>query len=138
MKKRIPFGKLVALITQVCKLLRSALKMFWSIANNFSDLVSRLHVQIRLMGNCGLNSGYPWLSNTDGARCFSCKESIEGVSHFFFDCSKFKDNFESVWTNLNRKIMSSVSIDLAPMANFINSLDSQHYPLLFLKFTAYS
>ena len=30
---------------------------FWSIANNFPDLVSRLHVQIRLMGNFGLNGG---------------------------------------------------------------------------------
>ena len=30
---------------------------FWSIVNSFPDLVSRLHVQIRLIGNCGLNGG---------------------------------------------------------------------------------
>ena len=117
-------------------------------------------VQIRLMGNCGPNGGNPLLSNTNGAHCFFCKESTEDVSHFLFDCSEFKDNFESVWANLNRKIMSSPFIDRAQIANFIKSLDKQQnsllslgdftsrlikelqlslpdsYPLLFLKFTA--
>ena len=32
---------------------------FWSIADHYPDLVSRLHVQIRLMGNFGLNGGVP-------------------------------------------------------------------------------
>ena len=43
---------------------------FWSPANQFPDLVSRLHVQVRLMGNFGLNGSLPWLQNTDGAICF--------------------------------------------------------------------
>ena len=46
---------------------------FWSIADNFPDLVSRLHVQMRVMVNCYLNGGFPWLSNTDGAHCFSAR-----------------------------------------------------------------
>ena len=162
MKKRTPFGKLFVLVTQPCKLLRFYLEnvsphQFWSIMNNF--LVSRLHVQIRLVGNCGLHGVIPWLSNTDGAHCFFCKESIEDVSHVF-DCSEFKDNFESVWANLNRKISSFNFVDRAQIANFINSLDRRQkallllvgfasplikqlplslpdfYPLLFLKFTA--
>ena len=33
---------------------------FWSQANQFPDLVSRLHVQVRLMGNFGLNGSLPW------------------------------------------------------------------------------
>ena len=53
---------------------------FWSLANQFPDLVSRLHVQVRLMGNFGPNL---WLQNTDGAICFICKEDIESVTHFF-------------------------------------------------------
>ena len=134
---------------------------FWSIRNNFQDLVSRLHVQIRLMGKCRQNDGILWLSNTDDAHCVFFKESIEDVSHFFFDCSEFKENFEYVWANLNRKISSSSSVDGAQIANFINSLDRQQkalllqgggfisplikqlplllpdfYPLLFIKFTA--
>ena len=40
---------------------------FWSLANQFPDLVSRLHVHVRLMGNFGLNGSLPWLQNTDGA-----------------------------------------------------------------------
>ena len=42
---------------------------FWSIADRYPDLVSRLHVQIRLMGNFGLNGDVPWLTNTDGEFC---------------------------------------------------------------------
>ena len=91
MKKRIPFGThhSAMQIAQVC-LEKVSSHQFWSIANNFQDLVSRLHVQIRVMGNFGLSGAIPWLSNTDGAHCIFCKESIEDVSHFFFDCSEFK------------------------------------------------
>ena len=32
---------------------------FWSITDHYLDLVSRLHIQIRLMGNFGLNAGVP-------------------------------------------------------------------------------
>ena len=42
---------------------------------------------------CRLNCGFPWFSNTDVARCFFWKAVIENVSHFFFDCSEFRDNF---------------------------------------------
>ena len=69
---------------------------FWSLADQFPDLVSRLHVQVRLMGNFGLNGSLPWLQNTDGAICFIRKEDIESVTHFFLDCSYFRNNFESL------------------------------------------
>ena len=42
---------------------------FWPIADCYPDLVSRLHVQIRVKGNFGLNGGVPWLTNTDGELC---------------------------------------------------------------------
>ena len=161
MKKRIPFGKL--LHSSLSHVNCSALpwKCFstsvWSIANNFPDLVSRLDAQLRLMGNCGLNGVTPRLSNTVGVHCFFCKESIKYVSHFFFDWSEFKDNFECVWAKLNLK---SSSLILSQIGNFIDSLNRQQkillllgnfvsslikqlplslpdfYPLLFLKFTA--
>ena len=58
---------------------------FRSLANQFPDLVSRLHhVQVRLMGNFGLNGSLPWLQNNDGAIYFTYKENIESVTHFFF------------------------------------------------------
>ena len=61
----------------------------------------------------------PWLFNTVGAHCFFCEESI---SHFFLDCSEFRDNFASARDNLNRKLMSSTGPSKAQIANFIHSL----------------
>ena len=34
---------------------------FWSLANQFPDPVSRLHIQVRLLSNFGLNGCIPWL-----------------------------------------------------------------------------
>ena len=80
---------------------------FWSLANQLPDLVSRLHVQVRLMDNFGLNGSLPWLQNTDGAICSICKEDIESVTHFFLDCSYFRNNLESIWDKLKIKIARS-------------------------------
>ena len=55
---------------------------FWSVADRYPDLVSRLHVQIRLMGNFGLNGSVPWLTNTEGEFFLFCKNNVEDVSHF--------------------------------------------------------
>ena len=37
---------------------------FWSLPDLYPDLVSRLHIQVRLMGNLCLNGGIPWFFNT--------------------------------------------------------------------------
>ena len=34
---------------------------FWSLANEYSDLATRLHTQARLMGSFGLKGSVPWL-----------------------------------------------------------------------------
>ena len=65
---------------------------FCSIADLYPDLVRHLHVQIRLMGNFGINGGVPWLTNTDGELCLLSKESVEDVSHFLLDCPNFRDD----------------------------------------------
>ena len=86
--------------------------------------------------------------------------SARRVSKILVNSSLIVQNFEYVWANLNRKIVSSSSIDGAQIANFINRLDREQkallllgdfasilikqltlslpdfYPLLFLKFTA--
>ena len=80
---------------------------FWSIADLFPDLVSRLHVQLRLLSNLGLCGGIPWLLNTDGALCYICKKDKEDFGHFLCDCASFKENFDSIWSNLNLKVLSS-------------------------------
>ena len=93
---------------QAC-LLNTPPHRFWSLADDYPDLVSRLHIQVRIMGNVGFNGGggggggAPWLSHTQGALCFICKENVENVSHFLHDCTEFRQNFDSIWLSLKQK-----------------------------------
>ena len=103
---------------------------FWSLADQFPDLVSRLHIQVRLMSNFGLNGCIPWLQNTDCAICFICKEEIESVTHFLFDCSYFRNNFDSLRNKLKLKIAQSNQTDGAYICNFITNLDRNNKVLL--------
>ena len=76
---------------------------FWSLANHYPNLVSRLHVQVRIMGNFGLNGGIPRLTDTEGANCFVCKQSVETVNHSHLECPGFKENLDSLWDKLKIK-----------------------------------
>ena len=40
-------------------------KKLWSKVDSYPDLFSWLHVQIRLIGNFGLNAEVPWFSDTE-------------------------------------------------------------------------
>ena len=53
-----------------------SIQQFWSIADEYPDLVTRTHTQARLMGSFVLNASVPWLKDTEGALCFICKEDI--------------------------------------------------------------
>ena len=105
---------------------------FWSIADRYPDLVSRLHVQIRLMGNFGFNDSVTWHTNTDDDLCLSCKNSVEDVSHFLSVCSSFRDNFECLWSNLSQKIIACNLSDGIQISHFIRSLDRQQKIILLL------
>ena len=106
--------------------------LFWSIADRYLDLVSRLHVQIRLMGSFGLNGSVSWFSNTDGELFLFCKDSVEDVSHFLADYSSFRDNFESPRSNLSQKMIACNPPDGTQISHFISSLDRQQKVLLLL------
>ena len=75
---------------------------FWFLADEYSDLATRLHTQARFMGRFGLNGSVPWLKK-EGVLCFLCEEDIENNYHFFLDCPQFKENFDSVWRDLQLK-----------------------------------
>ena len=62
---------------------------FWSLADEYPDLVTRLHTQARLMGSFGLNGSFPWLKDMEGGLCFICKENVENTYHFFLYCPQF-------------------------------------------------
>ena len=98
---------------------------FWSISNQYPDLVSRLHVQIRLLGNFGFSAELPWASKADDALCFICKESNDNLYHFLFDCPYFRDNFDSLLSNLVIKATNCNSADGSHISSFLTNLD-QH------------
>ena len=105
---------------------------FWSLADHFPDLVSRLRVQVRLMGQFSLSGDIPWLRDLDGAFCFVCKQDVESVIHFLLGCSYFKQNFLSFWRNLKLKITMSNQADGVNICQFIDNVDRHHKVLLLL------
>ena len=107
-------------------------RIFWAIADIHQDLVARQHVQVRLMGNFGLNSGIPWLLEIDGALCFTCREDNETLYHFFFGCYIFKPNFDSLWCNLLSKASNFNATDGTQISQFIANLDGFHKTFLLL------
>ena len=78
------------------------------------------------MGSFGLNGSVLWLKDMEGALCLICKEDAGNTYHFFLDCPQFKENFESVWRNLQLKITRSSPTDGIQMANFIKNLNRQN------------
>ena len=104
-------------------------RKFWSISEQFPDLVCCLHTQVRLMGNLG---GIHWLRNTERTLCFICKQDNETLSHFLFVCTSFRLHFDSLWANLISKINNSNSTDGAPMSHFIMNLNQHQKTLLLL------
>ena len=66
----------------------------WSLADEYSDLVTGMPSQVGLMGNFGLNGSFPWLNDTESTLCSICKEDIENLDHFLLACLQFKENFD--------------------------------------------
>ena len=106
--------------------------MFWSISNQYPDLVTRLHVQIRLMGNFGFCACVPWTIRADESLCFVCKEAKDDLYHFLFDCSNFRKDFDSLWSSLDAKASNSSTTDGSQISAFIKNLDQDSKALLLL------
>ena len=102
-------------------------QQFWSLTDQYRDLVDHLHVQVRLMFNIGLNAGVPWLSDTDGRKCFICKNVFEDAGHFFFDCMSFRENFTILWSNLTTALFDANPLESNFMFSFLVSLDRKHH-----------
>ena len=83
-------------------------------------------------GDLCLNSGIPWLFKTEGSLCFICKEDTETVYHHFIECLPFRDNYNSLWSNLKTKIINFNQTDDITMSDFITNLDPHKKVLLLL------
>ena len=60
-----------------------SLSDFWSLADEYSDQVTRPHRQARTMDSFGLNGSVPSLMDVDGALYCICKKDIKNSCHFF-------------------------------------------------------
>ena len=108
-------------------------QMFWSISLQYPDLVTRLHLQIRLTGNFGFSACVPWTIRADESLCFVCKEAKDDLYHFLFDCSYVRKNFDSLWSNLDVKASDSSPGDGSQISAFIKNLDQGSKALLLLR-----
>ena len=105
---------------------------FWCLADDYPDLVSCMHIQIRLMGNFGLNGGVLWHVGTNGSLCLICTEGTEDVTHFLLDCPFFKENVDSIWLNIKARITETNPLDGTQICNFIRNLDRDRKVFLLL------
>ena len=67
-----------------------------------------------------------------GELCLFCKESIEDGCHFLLDIPNFRDNRESLWSNLNQKVIACKPSDGMQISHFFNSLDREQKIMLLL------
>ena len=111
---------------------------FWSLANQYPDLVKHLHTQVRLMFNFGFNGGIPLLCDTNGANCFICKHTVDDNSHFILNCPRFKDNFALLWHKLKVKVHKSNPVDGQSRSTQQNAASLRGLPLPFDQMTVHT
>ena len=112
-------------VMQAC-LEKTSPRKFWSISEQFPDLVCCLHSQVRLTGSLRLNGRILWLENTEGIFYFICKQENETQSHFLLvsvQAYRIGANLVSTSNKSNRK-------DGAHMLHFIINLNQHHKTLL--------
>ena len=107
---------------------------FWSLAYLQPDLISRLYIQIRLMGNF-----YVLTAAFHGSLIlralfvlYARKENTETVYFHFIECPPFRDNYNSLWSNLKTKITNFNQTDGITVSDFIINLDPHKKVLLLL------
>ena len=103
-----------------------------SISNQYPDLVTCLHVQMRLKGKFGFIACVPWTIRADKSLCFVCKEAKDDLYHFLFVCLYFRKTFYSLWSNLYVKASNSCPTDGSQISAFIKNLDQDSKALLLL------
>ena len=59
-----------------------------------------------------------------GDLCFICKTREDNVGHFLLECRAFRDDFESIWSNLRQKIISTNPVDRVQISDFISNFDN--------------
>ena len=105
-------------------------KKVWSISSYYSDLVCRLHVQTRLVGNFGLNTSIPWATTSDSSIASSAKKVKRLYIIFFSVVRVFGSIFDHIWSSLTTKVKHSNPTDGSHMSDFLVNLEQHQKALL--------
>ena len=68
---------------------------FWSITSEYPELVPKRNLQLRLIGNLGLQSGIPWLRIKSEDKCLLCGIQEEDMIHFALRFPYFFNDWKS-------------------------------------------
>ena len=82
------------------------------------------------MGNFGFSACVPWTIIADESSCFVCIEAEDDLYRFLLDCSYFRKNFDSLWSNLDVKASNNSNTDSSQISAFIKNLDQDSKALL--------
>ena len=97
---------------------------FWEIVDRIPDLAFKRNLQIRLMGNFGLQYGAPWLGKSGSSTCLLCQDgNVEDISHFLFSCPKLENEWATFWHILKVKVSNSDYLEKIYSHHFIENLD---------------
>ena len=121
----------------ICIQLELVLKMFLHVCSGLLPIFIRTELPADMFkldwwATSVWKVGSPGWRETDASLCFTCREDNETLCHFFFDCSTFKPNFDSLWCNLLSKASNLNAADGTQISQFITNLDQFHRTLLLL------
>ena len=85
-----------------------------------------MHIQIRLMGNFGLNEGVPWHVGTNRSLCLFCKECNS------FSACMIVLSLKKTLILYGTRITETNPLDGSQIFNFIGNLDGVRKVLLLL------
>ena len=79
------------------------------------------------MGNFGLNARVPGLHDTESRELFVSYENRVRTMlvTLLLNLQDFRDNVESVWSNLRQKVIFTNHIDAVQILDFVSNLDQQ-------------
>ena len=81
---------------------------FWETVDRIPDLAFKRNLQIRLMGNFGLQYGALWLRKSGSSSCLLCKYgNVEDIFQFLFACHRLEDEWATFWCILKEKVSNS-------------------------------
>ena len=85
-------------------------------------MVPKRNLQLRLMGNLGLQSGVPWLRIRGEDKCLLCHIEKEDMIHFALGCPYFFSHWKSFCYRVRQIVLVSGDGDAQTFSLFVKRL----------------